>query len=369
MFNVGSWTFASHPATLRAMQTLTLGKSPLACTRLAYGCWRLAGNEGGARRDDSEGIAAVRAAFDAGFTLFDNADIYGRGECERIFGKVLRDTPGMRERIVLATKCGICPPWDGRVHCYDSSAAYIVESVESSLKRLGTDSVDLLMIHRPDFLGDPLEIAAAFAQLHAQGKVREFGVSNFRPSQLTALQKHFPRPLIVNQIEVSLAALSPLDDGTLDQCIAERITPMAWSPLAKGALLATATDARAEKLQALLSKIAAEKKRHFRRHRARVAPEAPIAHAADHRQHQPRPHPRSRARRLHRSLARRMVLAPHRRPRISLALSSGAPPQPLFLQRGPQFLRKRSRLRVVGADRIGLGELCERLVTPLLHCK
>lgn len=241
------------------MQTLTLGKSPLTCTRLAYGCWRLAGSEGGARRDDAEGIIAVRAAFDAGFTLFDNADIYGRGECERIFGKAMRDTPGMRERIVLATKCGICPPWDGRTHCYDSSAAYIVESVEGSLRRLGTDSVDLLMIHRPDFLGDPAEIAAAFAQLRTQGKVREFGVSNFRPSQLAALQRHCAMPLIVNQVEVSLAALFTLDDGTLDQCLAERITPMAWSPLAKGALLGAPKDARAEKLQALLAKIAAEK--------------------------------------------------------------------------------------------------------------
>jgi len=241
------------------MQTLTLGTSPLTCTRLAYGCWRLAGSEGGLRLEDRDGMRAVRAAFDAGFTLFDNADIYGRGECERIFGKVLRDTPGMRERIVLATKCGICPPWDGRVHCYDSSTAYIIESVEGSLKRLGTDHVDLLMIHRPDFLGDPLEIAAAFAQLHAQGKVHEFGVSNFRPSQLTALQKNFPLPLIVNQIEVSLGALSCLDDGTLDHCIAERITPMAWSPLAKGALLTTAKDARAEKLQSLLAKLATEK--------------------------------------------------------------------------------------------------------------
>ena len=241
------------------MQTLTLGKSPLTCTRLAYGCWRLAGSEGGPRRDDAEGIAAVRAAYDAGFTLFDNADIYGRGECERIFGKAMRDMPGMRERIVLATKCGICPPWDGRVHCYDSSAAYIIGSVEGSLKRIGTDSVDLLMIHRPDFLGDPLEIAAAFAQLHAQGKVREFGVSNFRPSQLAALQRHCAMPLIVNQVEVSLAALFTLDDGTLDQCLTERITPMAWSPLAKGALLEPARDERTQKLQSLIASLATEK--------------------------------------------------------------------------------------------------------------
>ena len=241
------------------MQTLTLGNSSLTSTRLAYGCWRLAGNEGGPLLDDATGMAAVRAAYDAGFTLFDNADIYGRGECERIFGKVLRDTPGMRQRIVLATKCGICPPWDGRTHCYDSSAAYITASVEGSLKRLGTDSVDLLMIHRPDFLGDPADIASAFIHLRAAGKVRAFGVSNFRPSQLAALQKHCWMPLIVNQVEVSLAALTCLDDGTLDQCVAESITPMAWSPLAKGLLLGPAEDERTQKLQALLAKLATQR--------------------------------------------------------------------------------------------------------------
>ncbi len=241
------------------MQTLTLGTSTLTCTRLAYGCWRLAGSEGGAKRTDEEGVAAVRAAYDAGYTLFDNADIYGRGECERIFGKAMRDIPGMRQRIVLATKCGIRPPWDGATHCYDSSAAHITASVEGSLKRLGVDFVDLLMIHRPDFLGDPAEIAGAFTHLRAAGKVREFGVSNFKPTQLAALQKHCPMPLIVNQVEASLSALFTLDDGTLDQCLAERITPMAWSPLAKGLLLGAPKDARAEKLQALLSKIAAEK--------------------------------------------------------------------------------------------------------------
>ena len=160
------------------MQTIALGTSSLISTRLAYGCWRLAGREGGPRLDDADGMGAVRAAYEAGYTLYDHADIYySQGECERIFGRVLRDIPEMRGRIVLATKCGICPPWDGRTHCYDSSGAHIIASVEGSLKRLGVDYVDLLMIHRPDFLGDPSEIATTFLQLRAQGKVREFGVN------------------------------------------------------------------------------------------------------------------------------------------------------------------------------------------------
>ena len=241
------------------MQTTHLGSSSLTCTRIAYGCWRLSGSEGGPRLPDTDGILAVRTAFDAGYTLFDLADIYGRGESERIFGLALRDAKGTRQRIIVATKCGICPPWDGATHCYNSSSAYIIASVEESLRRLQVDFVDLLMIHRPDYLASPEEIATAFAQLRTQGKVREFGVSNFRPSQLTSLQKHCSMRLIVNQVEVSLAALFTFDDGTLDQCLAEGITPMAWSPLAKGLLLGAPKDERGQKLQTLLAKLAAEK--------------------------------------------------------------------------------------------------------------
>lgn len=241
------------------MQTVTLGTSSLKCTRLAYGCWRLAGSEGGPRIDEADAIRAVHAAFEAGYTLFDHADIYGRGECERIFGRALREVSGMRQRIVLATKCGICPPWDGRTHCYNSSAAHIIASVEDSLRRLGVDFVDLLMLHRPDYLGDPAEIAGAFAQLRVTGKVREFGVSNYRPSQLTALQKQCAMPLIVNQVEVSLGALAALDDGTLDQCIGEGITPLAWSPLAKGNLLAEPQDERERWLKTQIESLAVDK--------------------------------------------------------------------------------------------------------------
>ena len=215
----------------------TLGSSNLAPTRIAYGCWRLAGSEGGPRVEREDGKRAVRAAIEAGINFFDHADIYGRSECEQIFGDALRDLPGVRETLILATKCGIRPPWDGRQHCYDSSRTHIVASVEDSLRRLGVDYVDLLMIHRPDYLGDPAEIAGAFEHLRTQGKARWFGVSNFRPSQVTALQSAMDAPLIVNQVEVSLGTLACLDDGTLDQCLSSKMTPLAWSPLAKGRLL------------------------------------------------------------------------------------------------------------------------------------
>lgn len=238
------------------MKTQRIGKSDLECTRIGYGCWRLAGSEGGGPLDPADGRRAVHAAVEAGYTLFDNADIYGRGECERIFGRALKEMSGVRERIVVATKCGICPPWDGAQHCYDSSAHHITSSVEGSLSRMGLDFVDILMIHRPDYLGDIAEIAATFTKLREQGKVRWFGVSNFKPSQFAALQNACAFPLVTNQVEVSLAALSTLDDGTLDQCMAENATPMAWSPLAKGALFDSPRDERESNLQARLDILA-----------------------------------------------------------------------------------------------------------------
>lgn len=224
------------------MQQVGLGRSELRVSRIGYGCWRLAGSEGAEAPPDvmTSGKRAVHAAVEAGFTFFDLADIYGGGRCEEIFGAALREVPGLRDRIVVASKCGIRKadtPAPGAPYRYDSSAVHIVNSVEASLRRIGTGTLDLLMLHRPDFLMDTSEVAGAFVQLRDAGKVREFGVSNFLPGQLTALQKACPLPIIVNQVEISLARMSALDDGTLDQCLDGAITPLAWSPLARGALV------------------------------------------------------------------------------------------------------------------------------------
>jgi len=221
------------------MNTIRLGRSSLVASRLAYGCWRLAGSEGQPPEPTSApGIRAVLAAADAGYTLFDLADIYGGGRCESIFGEALRAAPGLRERILIASKCGIRRADEpaGAPVRYDFSAEHIVTSVEASLKRLGTECLDLLMLHRPDYLMNPHEVAGAFVQLRDAGKVREFGVSNFRVSQVTALQRICPLPIVVNQVEISLLQLAAFEDGILDQCLAEQITPMAWSPLAGGLL-------------------------------------------------------------------------------------------------------------------------------------
>ena len=223
------------------MQKVSLGESKLQSSRLAYGCWRIACT-GNIQEDLKTARAAVLAAFDAGFTLFDHADIYCKGRAESAFGEVLRENSSLRKKILIATKCGIRPADDppGSPQRYDFSAEHIIRSCEQSLKRLHTDRIDLYQLHRPDWLMEVDEVAIAFASLHKSGKAREFGVSNFQPSQVgllqRALQQKLEKSLVTNQIEVSLTQLADFEDGTLDQCQALSITPMAWSPLGGGLL-------------------------------------------------------------------------------------------------------------------------------------
>ncbi len=153
--------------------TRPLGKSGIEISSIAWGMWRFAGLELSAAR------AAIDAAFEAGITLFDTADIYGFGEqgfgkAEELLGRVFTDAPEYRDRMVLATKGGITPPTP-----YNSSAEYLTKAIDDSLQRLGTDRIDLWQIHRPDILTHPQEIARAVEAAHSAGKIRAFGVSNF----------------------------------------------------------------------------------------------------------------------------------------------------------------------------------------------
>ncbi len=245
------------------MHSQQLGKSALVTSRLAYGCMRAAGTmdrEKFTPEMEAVGRKGMLAAYEAGYTHFDHADIYGNGISEEIFGRLLKDVRGMRERVVIASKCGIRwagDPEPGAPHRYDFSRQHIVASCERSLGRFGVDCIDLYLLHRPDYLAEPQEIAAAFEQLRAQGKVREFGVSNFRPSWLTMIQHACPMPLVVHQVEISLTRLACLEDGTLEQCVTEGITPVSWSPLAGGLLgdggSPDPRDPRAEGLRTLLT--------------------------------------------------------------------------------------------------------------------
>jgi len=213
-----------------------LGRTGLRAFPLAYGCWRFAGT------DVRRGREKIEAAREIGIDLFDHADIYGgEGAAEELFGRVLADAPGLRDGMLIATKCGIVPGVP-----YDSSRAHILRSCEGSLRRLQVETIDLYQIHRPDFLGHPHEIAAAFDQLRREGKIREMGVSNYTASQFEALQAALPFPLATHQPELSCWHLAALRDGVLDQCLQHRVTPLAWSPLARGLLGLEPAAARAE---------------------------------------------------------------------------------------------------------------------------
>jgi predicted oxidoreductase len=224
------------------MKTIPIGSSGLESSVLAYGCWRLAGTQDPTQvtpERRAAAHAAILAAYELGFTLFDHADVYCQGMAETLFGEVLRQVPGMRERILIVTKGGIRfagDPDPAAPYRYDFSAEHLIAACEGSLRRLGVETIDVYLLHRPDFLADPAEVASAFSRLRDAGKVRAFGVSNFRPSQVALLQKACPMPLVVHQVEISLLHTEPFFDGTLDQCQTEGLTPMAWSPLAGGTL-------------------------------------------------------------------------------------------------------------------------------------
>ena len=223
------------------MKTQTLGKSHLTSSRLAYGAMRISGSWDRAKvtpEMEKAGIQALLTAWEAGYTLIDHADIYGQTYCETMHGKALKLHPELKKAVV-ATKCGIRfagDPTPAAPHRYDFSYEHIIWSCEQSLKRLGVEAIDLYQLHRPDLLADPGDIAKAFVQLKHEGKVKEFGVSNFMPSLLKAVQAHCPMPLIVNQVEIHAGRLACFADGTLDQCLELEITPLAWSPLAGGLL-------------------------------------------------------------------------------------------------------------------------------------
>ncbi len=223
------------------MKTQPIAGTDIVSIRLAYGCMRIAGTWNPAEMTEGKRENAhecLIAAYEAGYTLFDHANIYGRGLCESLHGEVLKKIPSMRKEITIATKCGIRfrdePP--GTVNRYDFSHDHILESCDASLKRLGIETIDIYQLHRPDVLMNPEEICRAFETLHKQGKVRYFGVSNFSPSYVDTLQEALPFKLVVNQVEISLTRRDCFFDGTLDQCLSANITPLSWSPLGGGFL-------------------------------------------------------------------------------------------------------------------------------------
>ena len=205
----------------------------------------------------AERLRWIEQCLDLGITTFDHADIYGGYTVEALFGEALAAAPGLRAKMQLVTKCGIRLVSPQRpqhtVKSYDTSRAHVVASVDESLRALRTDHVDLLLIHRPDALMNPDELAAVFDSLQQAGKVRAFGVSNHTPSQLAML--HRRTPLVTNQIELSILQMGALADGTLEQCTDLGLRPMIWSPLGGGRLF-TSHDEQAQRVRAVLEKLA-----------------------------------------------------------------------------------------------------------------
>jgi len=227
----------------------------LKVSRFIAGFWRQ--NSWGF--SDTELQAYIESLLELGVTTMDHAFVY-RSESQ--FGRVLASAPHLRDRMEIISKFGIRPtgfgePGAQKINHYDSSPEYLARSVEATLSDLNTAYLDVLLVHRPDYLMNAEELAAAFKDLKAQGKVRFFGVSNFSSSQFELLQSACDFPLVTNQVEFSPASLEPLENGVLDQCQRLRVNPMLWSCLGGGRLL-TGKDARSVRIRNALGSVADE---------------------------------------------------------------------------------------------------------------
>ncbi|BFT73797.1 aldo/keto reductase family oxidoreductase [Paenibacillus sp. P36] len=220
------------------MRTMKLGTSNLEVPVIAVGCMRINSLE------KNEAERFVQSALDAGANFFDHADIYGGGKCEEIFSEAIHMNDDIREKIILQSKCGI------RKGMFDFSKEHILESVDNILKRLKTDYLDILLLHRPDALVEPEEVAEAFDLLESTGKVRHFGVSNQTPMQIQLLKKSVKQPLVANQLQLSITNSTMISNGmnvnmlnesavnrdgnVLDFCRLNDITIQPWSPFQYG---------------------------------------------------------------------------------------------------------------------------------------
>ena len=220
------------------MKTITLNNTNLSIPEIGMGCMRIV------ELENADAVKSwIDTALENGINFFDHADIYGKGRCEELFGKVL--TPSLRERIILQSKCSIRPGI-----AFDFSKEHILNSVDGILKRLNTEYLDILLLHRPDALMEPEEVADAFRILKENGKVRHFGVSNQTPMQMELLSKYCDEPLLINQLQLSIAHCPMInsginanmyndsginrDGGVLEYCRLKDITIQAWSPFQYG---------------------------------------------------------------------------------------------------------------------------------------
>ncbi len=230
-------------------------------SQIALGCMRIAG------MSDKEADKYINSALELGYNYFDHADIYGKGKCEEVFGAALARNPHLRDKMIIQTKCGI------RSGMYDFSKEHIVSSVENSLKRLGCERIDVLLLHRPDLLMEPTEVAEAFDMLYSSGKVGVFGVSNHSPSQIELLQRSLRQKLKINQLQLSVTNAGMISSGAnvnvdnhdgvdrdgyvRDYCRLHHIVIQPWSPLQHGFIAgAFLANSSFEKVNSVISELA-----------------------------------------------------------------------------------------------------------------
>lgn len=220
------------------MKNITIANSQMNASEISLGCMRIT------ELSNKDASTLIKTALEEGINFFDHADIYSAGKSEEVFAQAIDRSPNIREKIILQTKCGI------RKGYFDFSKDHILEAVDGSLKRLQTDYIDVLLLHRPDALVEPEEVAEAFTKLHSSGKVRYFGVSNQNPMQIELLSKYVEQKLIINQLQFSITNTGILDAGInvnmkidrsldrdgsiLDYCRLKDITIQAWSPFQFG---------------------------------------------------------------------------------------------------------------------------------------
>jgi len=220
------------------MRTIKLGRSDLQVPVVAVGCMRMD------EISSADAERFIQTSLELGANFFDHADIYGEGKCEEIFANAIHMNSTVRETIILQSKCGI------RSNMFDFSKQHILESVDGSLRRLKTDYLDILLLHRPDALIEPEEVADAFNELQDSGKVRHFGVSNHKPMQIELLQRSMRQPIVANQLQLSVTNATMISNGinvnmenkeavdrdgsVLDYCRLREITIQPWSPFQFG---------------------------------------------------------------------------------------------------------------------------------------
>lgn len=223
---------------LRRMTSIRLHDSSPEFSRMAFGTWRLLNDP--ATSSPEAVLALLKVCLDVGITTLDTAEIYGGYRVEELIGAALKLDAGVKSRMEIITKAGIYVPNsfhpDRKFAHYNASAARLIKSAEKSLRWLGADTLDLFLVHRPDWMSSIDDTAAGLNQLLREGKIRSAGVSNHSPSQFAALASRMDQPLVTNQVEFNPFHMAPMSDGVFDQCQERRVRPMAWSPMGGGRL-------------------------------------------------------------------------------------------------------------------------------------